>query len=33
MTIHGVDENDLFPLSNMKFLYEEMKKADKIMNF
>lgn len=33
MTIHGVDENDLFILSNMQFLYDEMSKADKILNF
>jgi len=33
MTIHGVDENGPSKLSNMQFLYEEMSKADKIMNF
>lgn len=33
MAIHGVDENDVFKLSNMQFLYEEMQKADRIMNF
>lgn len=33
MGIHGVDDNDVFKLSNMQFLYEEMTKADKIMNF
>lgn len=33
MNIHGVDENDLCTLSNMQFLYEEMAKADKIMNY
>ncbi|MBC17235.1 MAG: hypothetical protein CL942_09325 [Desulfovibrio sp.] len=33
MGIHGVGENDLWTLSNMQFLYEEMAKADKIMNF
>lgn len=33
MDIHGVDENETCKLSNMKFLYEEMKRADKIMNY
>lgn len=33
MSIHGVDENETVKLSNMQFLYEEMSKADKIMNF
>lgn len=32
MNIHGVDESDTCKLSNMQFLYEEMSKADKIMN-
>lgn len=33
MAIHGVDEGNLVKLSNMKFLYEETKKADKIFNY
>jgi hypothetical protein len=33
MGIHGVDENEMINLSNMKFLYEETKKADKIFTY
>jgi hypothetical protein len=33
MGIHGVDESDWVKLSNMKFLYEETKKADKIFSY
>lgn len=33
MDIHGVDEDDLCKLSNMQFLYEEMSRADKILNY
>lgn len=33
MTIHGVDETGGVKLSNMQFLYDEMCKADRIMNF
>jgi len=33
MDIHGVDASDTVKLSNMQFLYDEMCKADKIMNF
>ena len=33
MGIHGVDESDLVKLSNMKFLYAETQKADKIFNY
>jgi len=32
MTIHGVDESKL-KLSNMKFLSEQMRKADRILNY
>ena len=30
MAIHGVDESDRLRLSNMKFLSEQMRKADGI---
>lgn len=34
MGIHGVDaETSLAPLSNMKFLAEEVRNADRILNF
>lgn len=33
MGIHGVDESEMIKLSNMKFLYEETKKADKIFTY
>lgn len=33
MTAHGVGENPFVSVSNMPFLYEAMKKADKILNF
>lgn len=33
MAIHGVDEGNLITLSNMKFLYEQTKKADRIFNY
>lgn len=31
MAIHGVDESDRLKLSNMKFLSEQMRKADRIL--
>ncbi len=33
MHIHGVDESEHVKLSNMKFLYEQLKLADKILNY
>lgn len=33
MGIHGVGESDYVKLSNMKSLYGEVQKADKILNF
>ncbi len=33
MGIHGVDEDQYLKLSNMKFLYEQIQKADKILSY
>lgn len=33
MAIHGVDESEHVRLANMKFLYEQIKLADKIINY
>ena len=33
MALHGVEENGLITLSNMKFLYEQVQKADRILNY
>lgn len=33
MALHGVEESETVKLSNMKFLYEQMKRADKILNY
>lgn len=33
MTIHGVDESEYVKLSNMKTLYEQVKIADRIINY
>lgn len=33
MTLHGVEESEHLKLSNMKFLYEQVKKADRIINY
>lgn len=33
MDIHGVDEDQHVKLSNMKFLYEQIQLADKILNY
>lgn len=33
MNIHGVDEDERITLSNMKFLYEQLKIADKIISY
>ncbi|MBE1424512.1 uncharacterized protein involved in oxidation of intracellular sulfur [Desulfomicrobium macestii] len=33
MGIHGVDASEHVKLSNMKFLYEQLQSADKILNF
>lgn len=33
MSVHGVDENEYMKLANMKYLYQEIQKADKILNF
>lgn len=33
MSIHGVDESEHVKLSNMKALYELVKKADRILNY
>jgi uncharacterized protein involved in oxidation of intracellular sulfur len=33
MTVHGVDESEYLKLSNMKTLYEQVKAADKIINY
>lgn len=33
MGIHGVDEDQFIKLSNMKFLYEQIKSADKIISY
>lgn len=33
MTLHGVEENNLFTKANMKFLSEQMRKADRILNY
>jgi hypothetical protein len=33
MAIHGVDASELLKLSNLKFLSEQMRKADKILSY
>lgn len=33
MIVHGVDETEHVKLSNMKLLYEQVKIADKIINY
>jgi uncharacterized protein involved in oxidation of intracellular sulfur len=33
MGIHGVDASEHVKLSNMKFLYEHVLRADRILNF
>lgn len=33
MGIHGVDESEYVKFSNMKFLHEQVKKSDRILNF
>jgi len=33
MGVHGVDASVHVTMSNMKFLYEQMQKADRILNF
>lgn len=33
MGIHGVDASEHVKMSNMKFLYEQVQKADRIINF
>ncbi len=33
MALHGVEAGEYVKLGNMKFLYEQVKKADKILNF
>jgi uncharacterized protein involved in oxidation of intracellular sulfur len=33
MALHGVEASEYVPLSNMKFLYEQVKLAEKIVNF
>ncbi len=33
MAIHGVDASERLKLSNMKFLSEQMRKADKILSY
>lgn len=33
MALHGVEENELVKLSNMKFLHERVKKADRILSY
>lgn len=33
MGVHGVDASETVPLSNMKFLAEQIRKADRILNY
>jgi len=33
MAIHGVNESDRLKLSNMKFLSDQMRKADRILSY
>jgi uncharacterized protein involved in oxidation of intracellular sulfur len=33
MGVHGVDASEHVKMSNMKFLYEQVQKADRILNF
>lgn len=33
MIVHGVDESEYVKISNMKALYEQVKIADKIINY
>ncbi len=33
MALHGVEADQTIKLGNMKFLYEQLKKADRILNF
>lgn len=33
MAIHGVDESGPATLSNMKFMHEELVKADKVISY
>lgn len=33
MGVHGVEASQYVPLSNMKFLYEQVKLAERIINF
>lgn len=33
MGVHGVDASEHVKMSNIKFLYEQVQKADRILNF
>jgi|YelNatPaOPRAMG01_1025707.scaffolds.fasta_scaffold175902_2 uncharacterized protein involved in oxidation of intracellular sulfur len=33
MALHGVEADDYVKLGNMKFLYDQVKKADRILHF
>ena len=33
MDVHGVDESEQVRLSNMPFLYDQVRQADKILSF
>lgn len=33
MILHGVEESEHVKLSNMKSLYEELQKADRVINY
>lgn len=33
MILHGVEESEYVKLSNMKYLYEELQKADRVINY
>ncbi len=33
MALHGVEESEQVKLSNMKFLAEQVRKADRILNY
>lgn len=33
MILHGVEESEYVKLSNMKYLYEELQKADRVISY
>lgn len=33
MILHGVEESEYVKLSNMKYLYQELQKADRVISY